>query len=121
MTIRAVLFDKDGTLIEVNATWVPIYRQILKELCTTDDAGAEAMMQKAGYDPATGKFTVYKIPPLPGEKLGGLLAGFGPPAVIPMPQLQIPVVQPLEILKQGHQGHGVLAARHRHQQPGALG
>ena len=26
-------------------------------------------------DPATGKFTVYKIPPLPGEKLGGLLAG----------------------------------------------
>ena len=26
-------------------------------------------------DPATGKYTVYKIPPQPGEKLGGLLAG----------------------------------------------
>lgn len=26
-------------------------------------------------DPATGKFTVYKIPPQPGDKLGGLLAG----------------------------------------------
>lgn len=64
MKIQGVLFDKDGTLIEVNATWVPIYRQILKELCATDDAGAEAMMQKAGYDPATGKF-----------KPGSLLAG----------------------------------------------
>ncbi|MCO5109531.1 MAG: hypothetical protein R3E55_05395 [Burkholderiaceae bacterium] len=26
-------------------------------------------------DPATGQYTVYKIPPQPGEKLGGLLAG----------------------------------------------
>jgi virginiamycin B lyase len=26
-------------------------------------------------DPATGKYTVYKIPPQPGDKLGGLLAG----------------------------------------------
>lgn len=62
--IKGVLFDKDGTLIEVNATWVPIYRQILKELCATDDAGAEALMAKAGYDPATGKF-----------RAGSLLAG----------------------------------------------
>jgi len=64
MRIAGVLFDKDGTLIEVNATWVPIYREILKDLCATDDAGAEAMMQMAGYDPATGKF-----------KAGSLLAG----------------------------------------------
>ena len=64
MKIQGVLFDKDGTLIEVNATWVPIYRQILQELFATDLAGAEALMQKAGYDPATGKF-----------KAGSLLAG----------------------------------------------
>ena len=56
MSIRAVLFDKDGTLIDANATWVPIYREVLMELFATDLAGAEALMAKAGYDPATGKF-----------------------------------------------------------------
>ena len=64
MSIKGVLFDKDGTLIDVNATWVPIYREVLKELFATDEAGAEAIMARAGYDPATGKF-----------RAGSLLAG----------------------------------------------
>jgi len=62
--IRGVLFDKDGTLIDVNATWVPIYRAVLKQLFDTDDDGAERLMEKAGYDRATGKL-----------KAGSLLAG----------------------------------------------
>lgn len=53
MKIQGVLFDKDGTLIDVNATWVPIYREALKQLFATDDAGAEKLMEVAGYDPAT--------------------------------------------------------------------
>lgn len=56
MTIRGVLFDKDGTLIDVNATWVPIYREMLMDLFATDAPGAEALMAKAGYDSASGKF-----------------------------------------------------------------
>lgn len=64
MTIKGVLFDKDGTLIDVNATWVPIYREVLMDLFATDLAGAEALMAKAGYDPATGRF-----------RAGSLLAG----------------------------------------------
>lgn len=64
MKIAGVLFDKDGTLIDVNATWVPIYREVLQKLFATDVAGAEAVMAKAGYDPATGKF-----------RAGSLLAG----------------------------------------------
>ncbi len=56
MKIQGVLFDKDGTLIDVNGTWVPIYRQMLADLFGTDAEGAEALMEKAGYDQATGQF-----------------------------------------------------------------
>jgi len=55
MKIQGILFDKDGTLIDVNATWVPIYREALKQLFATDDAGAEGLMEVAGFDRATGK------------------------------------------------------------------
>jgi phosphoglycolate phosphatase len=64
MTIRGILFDKDGTLIDVNATWVPIYRKMVVDLFETDLAGAEAIMARAGFDPASGKF-------LPGSILAG--------------------------------------------------
>ena len=61
MTIRAVLFDKDGTLIDVNATWVPIYREMLMDIFATDVAGAEALMAKAGYDQAADNFRAGSI------------------------------------------------------------
>jgi phosphoglycolate phosphatase len=61
MSIRAVLFDKDGTLIDVNATWIPIYREMLMDIFGTDLAGAEALMAKAGYDKASEKFLAGSI------------------------------------------------------------
>ena len=64
MTIRGILFDKDGTLIEVNDTWVPIYRRLLIDQFQTDVDGAERMMERVGFDRTTGKF-----------KAGSILAG----------------------------------------------
>ncbi len=61
MAIRGVLFDKDGTLIDVNGTWVPVYRHILMQLFGVDEAGAEALMEKVGYDPETGRFVAGSI------------------------------------------------------------
>lgn len=64
MAIRGVLFDKDGTLIAVNDTWIPIYRRMLAELFNTDTDGADALMEKAGLDRETGRFQ-------PGSVLAG--------------------------------------------------
>ena len=36
MAIKGVLFDKDGTLIDVTGTWVPVYREMLAELVTPE-------------------------------------------------------------------------------------
>jgi phosphoglycolate phosphatase len=61
MTIRGILFDKDGTLIEVNDTWVPIYRQVLQDQFGVDPDGAEVLMEQVGLDRATGKFKANSI------------------------------------------------------------
>jgi phosphoglycolate phosphatase len=57
MAIRGVLFDKDGTLIDVTGTWVPAYQQLLGEVFA--DRGTEEIEAKfiaAGFDPASGAF-----------------------------------------------------------------
>jgi phosphoglycolate phosphatase len=53
--IRAVLFDKDGTLIDFRATWIPAYEAIVRELFGADDALADRLLAGGGYDPATGE------------------------------------------------------------------
>jgi phosphoglycolate phosphatase len=64
VAIKGILFDKDGTLIDVNGTWVAIYRRMLSDLFATDAEGAEQLMERAGYDRFTQQF-----------KAGSILAG----------------------------------------------
>ena len=56
MAIKAILFDKDGTLIDVNRTWIPIYRHMLEAEFRTDDEEVTNLLQKAGYDAGSDSF-----------------------------------------------------------------
>lgn len=54
--IKAILFDKDGTLVDFSATWIPAYRAVARIAgqAAGDDALVARVLRLAGYDPATG-------------------------------------------------------------------
>lgn len=54
-TIRAILFDKDGTLFDFHQTWMPGYRTIAAELAAGDDALTARLLAATGLDPETGE------------------------------------------------------------------
>ena len=64
MKVRGILFDKDGTLIDVNQTWIPVYRQLLSDMFNTDKEGADRLLERAGFDRLTKSFK-------PGSVLAG--------------------------------------------------
>jgi phosphoglycolate phosphatase len=55
MTVRAILFDKDGTLLDFEATWGPLYRSLALDLAGGDAARAMAMLVAGGLDEETGR------------------------------------------------------------------
>jgi len=52
--IRAVLFDKDGTLIDFDATWNPTYLDTVNKLAGKDAAVARRLLEVGGWDFASG-------------------------------------------------------------------
>jgi phosphoglycolate phosphatase len=54
--IRGIVFDKDGTLFDFNATWRGVMEDALLVLSPGDPARAAAMALAAGYDPQTRRF-----------------------------------------------------------------
>jgi phosphoglycolate phosphatase len=54
--MRGVLFDKDGTLLDFEATWTPVLRRLALEAAEGDPDRAERLLVLGGLVPSTGKF-----------------------------------------------------------------
>ena len=55
MPIRGLLFDKDGTLLDYHASWMPLNHAIALFAADGDPELAKRLLVNGGYDPATGR------------------------------------------------------------------
>jgi phosphoglycolate phosphatase len=56
MKYRGILFDKDGTLLDFNKTWLPIYRVAAQEFSGGDADLANQLLENFGFDAACERF-----------------------------------------------------------------
>lgn len=54
--MRGVLFDKDGTLLDFEASWSGVLRELCLSLAEGDTLAAEALLVAGGLDLSTGRF-----------------------------------------------------------------
>lgn len=59
--IRGVLFDKDGTLVDFQATWSAVARAMALEAAEGDAARARDLLTLAGFDENTGSFVADSV------------------------------------------------------------
>lgn len=59
--MRAILFDKDGTLLNFEATWTPLLKKVALEAANGDELGAQRLLEAGGYDAANARFRAGSI------------------------------------------------------------
>jgi phosphoglycolate phosphatase len=52
--IKGILFDKDGTLLDYDASWLPVNRKLADIAAEGDAALADRLLSACGMDPVTG-------------------------------------------------------------------
>lgn len=72
MALKGILFDKDGTLIDFDATWGPAAYEVMRALSGGDRARLEAVMRVSHYVEAERRF----LPTSP--LIAGSSASYGP-------------------------------------------
>ncbi|PYE86660.1 phosphoglycolate phosphatase [Phyllobacterium leguminum] len=59
--IKAILFDKDGTLVDFDRTWFGISKELARRSSGGDEAKARALLDKGGYDWAARHFRANSV------------------------------------------------------------
>lgn len=85
--MRAILFDKDGTLIDYWKTWLPINRDVALRVAGGDEALARELLRAGGQDPQTGRLTPGS--PLAAGGIADIAAAFAThPSITHTPRLE---------------------------------
>jgi phosphoglycolate phosphatase len=56
MKYQGIVFDKDGTLLDFNRTWLPIYLYAAQEFADGDAGLAESLLTQHGFDRSKNRF-----------------------------------------------------------------